>query len=400
MDSVRARLLFAFFALALLSGAGASRRLLPQDAYVWQRRWTPAVRAALSNSADLVEGWRVLAAYSDSAGRLQAVAVDWRALANTKRPVIAVVRFNTQLTRLDNDRLLSELGDLLSQWRKSGAPIAGLEIDHDCDTALLAGYAQFLSRVRSVLDPKLSLSITALPAWLPSPELGAVLAPVTEAVLQVHMVQKPSAGLFNPEEARRWAQEMARRSIKPFRVALPAYGVRVSWRGDGRLLAVEGEDQLLAGGASASEMIVSPEDVARLLQELQSDRPAGLDGIVWFRLPVAGDVRAWSPETWRAVVTGEPLQPRIEARAEKSDTPGMSNIVLINEGDTDGTLPARIDLPRACTIADGVNGYRLDRTDSGLTIKREQDGLLPGHRRRLIGWMRCTPAEVAIHAER
>jgi len=223
---------------------------------------------------------------------------------------------------------------------------------------------------------------------------------VTEAVLQVHMVQKPSAGLFNPEEARRWTHEMARRSIKPFRVALPSYGVRVSWRGDGRLLAVEGEDQLLAGGASASEMIVSPEDVARLLQELRIDRPAGLDGIVWFRLPVAGDVRAWSPETWRAVVTGKPLQRHIEAIAEKSDTPGMSNIVLINDGDTDAVLPARIDLPAACTIADGVNGYTLDRTDSGLTIKREQDGLLPGHQRRLIGWMRCTPAEVAIHAER
>jgi hypothetical protein len=96
---------------------------------------------------------------------------------------------------------------------------------------------------------------------------------------------------------------------------------------------------------------------------------------------------------------GQPLQPRIEAIAEKSDTPGMSNIVLVNEGDTDATLPARIDLPGACTIADGINGYTLDRTDSGLTIKREQDGLLPGHRRRLIGWMRCIPAEVAIHAE-
>src|SRR5215470_12431343 len=102
MDSSRARLLFAFFALTLLSGAGASRGVMPQDAYVWQRKWTPAVRAALNNSADLVEAWRVLAAFSDSRGRLEAVAVDWRALADTKRPVIAVVRFNRQLSWLDN----------------------------------------------------------------------------------------------------------------------------------------------------------------------------------------------------------------------------------------------------------------------------------------------------------
>jgi uncharacterized protein DUF3142 len=314
--------------------------------------------------------------------------------------VIAVVRIDGQLPRWDDNRLLTDLDGLMSQWRRTGAPIAGLEIDHDCAVAKLAMYAQFLALVRAQLDPKLSLSITALPAWLRSPELGGVLAPVSQAVLQVHMVQKPQAGLFDPEQARRWTQAMARVTSKPFLVAVPAYGVRVSWRGDGKLLTVEGEDQLLAGGSSVQEMIVSPEDVAKFLAELQVDRPAGLAGIIWFRLPVAGDIRAWSPETWRAVASGKPLHPEIEARAEKSATPGMSDIVLINEGDTDATLPLRIDLPASCTNADGVNGYTLDRTESGLTIKRAQEGLLRVHRRRLIGWMRCDPPEVASHAQR
>jgi hypothetical protein len=399
MYSARARLLFAFFAFALLSGAGASRRALPQDAYVWQRKWTPALRVALKQSSDLVRAWRVLAAYSNDGGRLQPVAVDWKALKDSGRPVIAVVRIDGQLPQWDDNRLLTDLDGLLAQWRHAGAPIAGLEIDHDCAVAKLAMYAQFLALARSHLDPKLPLSITALPTWLPSPELEAVLAQVSEAVLQVHMVQKPQAGLFDPEQARRWTQAIARRTSKPFLVAVPAYGVRVSWRRDGRMLTVEGEDQLLAGGSWANEMIVSPEDVAKFLAELQVDRPAGLAGIIWFRLPVSGDIRAWSSETWRAVVLGKPLHRRIEAIAEKSDTPGMSDIVLINEGDTDATLPPRIDLPASCTNADGVNGYTLDRTESRLTIKREQDGLLPGHRRRLIGWMRCAPAEVAIHAE-
>jgi hypothetical protein len=99
------------------------------------------------------------------------------------------------------------------------------------------------------------------------------------------------------------------------------------------------------------------------------------------------------------VVLGKPLQSRIEALAEKSDTPGMSNIVLINQGEVDAVLPTRIDLPPSCTIADGINGYALDHGESGFSIERQQDGLLPGHQRRLIGWMRCTPAEVAIHAQ-
>lgn len=400
MYSARARLLFASFAFVLLSGASVSRRALPQDAYIWQRKWTPALRVALTKSSDLVRAWRVLAAYSDDGGRLQAVAVDWKALKNSGRPVIAVVRINGQLARYNDDQLLSDLDRLLSRWRQMGAPIAGLEIDHDCGVARLAAYAQFLARVRASLDPKIPLSITALPAWLSSPALDAVFTPASEVVLQVHMVQNPRAGLFDADQARRWIEDISHRTDKPFRVALPAYGVRVTRREDGSMLAVESEEPLLAGGYSSSELVVSPEKVSGLLRDLERDPHATLAGIVWFRLPVAGDVRAWSPETWRAVVMGKPLRPRVEAIVEKSAIPGMNNIVLINNGAVDGGLPPRIDLPASCTIADGINGYTLAHSQSGLSIERQQDGLLPGHQRRLIGWMRCTPAEVTIHAQR
>ena len=399
MYSARARLLFATFAFALLSGAGVSRRALPQDAYIWQRKWTPALRLAVTQSSDLIREWRVLAAYSEEGGRLQAVAVDWKALKTSGRPVIAVVRINGQLARWDDKQLLDDLTKLLTQWRQMGTQIAGLEIDHDCGVARLATYAQFLTLVRARLDHKIPLSITALPAWLSSPQLDAVFAPTNEVVLQVHMVQNPRAGLFNADQARRWIQELSRRADKPFRVALPAYGVRVTRHEDGSMLAVESEEPILAGGYSSSEMIVSPEEVSTLLRELERDPPASLTGIVWFRLPVAGDIRAWSPETWRAVVLGKPMQSRVEVHAEKSETPGMSNIVLVNQGELDGVLPMRIDLPPSCTIADGINGYTLGHSQSGLSIERRQEGLLPEHQRRLIGWMRCTPSEVEIHAQ-
>ena len=38
---------------------------------------------------------------------------------------------------------------------------------------------------------------------------------------------------------------------------------------------------------------------------------------------------------------------------------GMADIFLANAGNVDVRLPARLDLPRACTLADGINGYTL-----------------------------------------
>src|SRR5260370_31450648 len=147
MYSARARLLFAIFAFALLSGASAFRRTLPQDAYVWQRKWTPALRVALNQSSDFVHAWRVLAAYSDTGGHLQSVAVDWKALKSSGRPVIAVVRINGQLAQWNDDQLLADLDGLLSQWRQMGAPIAGLEIDHHSRFPTPPPYSKFLLRV-------------------------------------------------------------------------------------------------------------------------------------------------------------------------------------------------------------------------------------------------------------
>ena len=121
-------------------------------------------------------------------------------------------------------------------------------------TARLAAYARFLSNLRSRMGRAVPLSITALPAWLSSPEVDEVFAQADEIDLQVHAVQNPRMGLFNRERARAWIDELLHRTSKPFRVALPAYGSRVSWREDGNLLAIEGEMPLFAGGSSAIEL--------------------------------------------------------------------------------------------------------------------------------------------------
>jgi hypothetical protein len=393
------RLLFLLFPLTALAASGETHGVLPQDAYVWQRQWTPSLASAIAQSSDLVRAWRVLAAQSDAQGRLRPVAVDWAVLARSRRPVIPVIRIDGQLVQWDQETLLGDVDAITARWRDAPVSLAGIEIDHDCGTARLPAYAQFLGALRARLDAALPLSITALPAWLASRDFDAVLAAADEAVLQVHAVRSPHAGLFDAGLALQWTEELARRTSKPFRVALPAYGTRVSWRDDGGLLAVESETPLLAGGSSATDLMAFPQDVAALLRWLERAKPARLRGIVWFRLPTDDDNRAWSIETWRAVIRGEPLRGRVEALAEATGQPGLRNLVLSNPEDVDADLPQRVALPENCALADGINGYTLASTGAGLAVQRQRAGLLRAHHRQVIGWMRCAGEPRDFHVE-
>jgi Protein of unknown function (DUF3142) len=399
MTSSWLRLLLLLFPLTALAASGETHGVLPQDAYVWQRQWTPSLASAMAQSSDLVRAWRVLAAQSDAQGRLRPVAVDWTALERSERPVIPVIRIDGQLVQWDQATLLGDVEAVAARWRDAPVTVAGIEIDHDCGTARLSAYARFLGALRARLDAALPLSITALPAWLASRDFDAVLAAADEAVLQVHAVRSPRAGLFDAGLALQWTEELARRTSKPFRVALPAYGTRVSWRDDGGLLAVESETPLLAGGSTATDLIASPLDVAALLRQLERARPPHLQGIVWFRLPTADDRRAWSLATWRAVIRGEPLRGRVEALAEATGQPGLRNLVLSNPEAVDADLPQRVKLPENCALADGINGYTLASTGAGLAVERVRAGLLRGHHRQVIGWVRCTGEPRDFHVE-
>jgi len=368
---------------------------LQHDAYVWQRQWNPAVTAALAQSADAIRAWRVLAAQTDARGQLQSVAVDRAALAATKRPVVLVVRIDGQLPQWDADTLLTQTLALRDAWH--GVPLAGIEIDHDCGTARLPAYADFLARLKKALGAT-PLSITALPAWLASDQLERVTAQADEVVLQVHAVQSPRAGLFDPALARNWIERFAARVHEPFRVALPTYGSRVSWDDNGRVVAIESEAPLLAGGREASELIAAPAEVAKLLASLRDDPPQGFAGIVWFRLPTMQDARAWSLPTWRAVMAGVPLKETLAVFFQPGAAPGAADIVLRNDGEVDVRVPARIELPASCTIADGVNGYALAYQQGRPFLRRERDGWLRAHYQRAVGWARCgdTAAQPAM----
>jgi hypothetical protein len=325
------------------------------------------------------------------------VAVDWGALARTHRPVIAVIRIDGQLAHWNEDMLLADTRALAAGWRKAGVSIDGMEVDYDCGTAKLAAYAKFLERLRAAPELPKRLSITALPAWMESRDFDAVLAAADEAVLQVHAVRVPRWGLFDAALARRWINALERRATKSFRVALPDYSARIVRSDNGNILAVESEMPRLAGGATETDLIALPEDVSQLLGSLERESPSRLAGIVWFRLPTAADTQTWSLSTWRAVVRGDALATKIAIVTRPGATPGLTDIVLENEGDIDAPLPAALDLPRRCVLADGVNGYALKESRAGISLQRLQTGLLYAHHAQAIGWMRCPGAGANLH---
>src|SRR5450830_446618 len=96
--------IFAVLGAALFTLAACQRTppALPQQAYIWQRQWTPAVAAAMQASEPLLGGWRVLAAELNAQRQWQPAYPDWQALRATSHAVVMVVRLDGQGGQPDN----------------------------------------------------------------------------------------------------------------------------------------------------------------------------------------------------------------------------------------------------------------------------------------------------------
>jgi hypothetical protein len=388
----RAVPVFLLLLAIALSACQRAAAPLPQEAYVWQRQWTPALADALRESQRTFSAYRVLAAETDRAGGVLSVAPDLHVLAQTRAAVTAVLRLNGGDPAPDIRPLVARIADIVRDWRAAGVQLAGIEIDHDCATARLPEYARLLVAVRAEVPGDLRLSITALPAWMTSTALRDVLSIADESVLQVHAVRDPARGLFDSRSARRWIAAYAQISPRPFRVSLPAYGVRVAFGTDGRAVQVSAEMPRDDQPANARELQASPQDVAALLRGIQHARPSNLAGVVWFRLPTALDRRAWSLRTLQAVIAGEPLSARLTASIATAPD-GAGDIVLTNEGNLDAPLPALGVRAQRCLAADAAGGYRARQDGQAWAFDPPADSVLRAARSQRVGWLRCAIVE-------
>jgi len=425
MMSWRLRGLWIAAALGIALGASwawlrpPAALALSHEAYIWQMLWQEPLRAALRDASDAKQGaplrrWRVLMSPIAADGSQRFAAVDAAALQATGKGVVAVVRIEGQLQRLDPARLRAAVLATVARARAQGLRLEALEIDHDCATARLPQYREFLQSLRAEAElAGLPLFITALPAWLGSRELPLLWRQVDELTLQLHAVQNPGQGLFDPVLALRWTQQIeaiAAASSGPsrlsYQLALPTYSAQLRFDDFGNLLAVESETPLLRGAAGSAEWAVDPQQLQDFVhQALPRSRPrlAHLQGIVWFRLPTLADQRAWHPNTWRLVMSGAPLRPALRAHAQAdASTPGLYRLQLINTGSSDALWPTRLDLPADCGVAQGRLGYRSVVSESGAwQLQRSGSRLLKPGASSEVAWLRCSrPPVIEIHENR
>jgi len=381
------RVIVSLMTLALLGGCEQQDAPpLDQQLYVWQRQWTSAHEAALQDSRADFSTLRVLALQAFPQAGWSRARIDPALLKRDGRSLIAVIRLDGQLQSLNQNEVTQQIQQLISDWQGQGLALAGVEIDHDAGNARLADYREFLVHLHSVLPPSMALSITALPAWLDSPELPALLSTVDSSVLQVHAVSDPRRGLFDPDRARQWAMAWSRITSKPFFLALPAYGVALLPSVDGAPV-VESEVTIESNG-QRQELLADPLQLSKLAALLRADPPAHLAGLIWFRLPLANDRRAWSLSTLRAVSRGEVLSSHLALNLTQHER--LFDIAISNEGNLDSAWPERVTLAvEGCEGADALAGYTLQQDPNLLTFTRLREGRIAAGGQRAIGWARC-----------
>lgn len=370
--------------------------MLKTDAYIWQMRWLPSVSEAVLNNADIVDRWRILAGVMNVRGEWRSSLPDWTTLAKTTKPLTVVFRIEGQLARFDDAILVGKIKREINVWKDHGLLIEHLEIDFDCATSRLADYSKFLKALRHLKPSIKKISITVLPTWLESPALDQVLAAVDESVLQVHAVQNPRTGLFNPQQAYIWMAAFAERSKRPWQVALPTYGSRVLWNSRGEVTAIESEQVTLVNKDNATELFIDPKLLQAFVQSIKKRPYQNLDGIVWFRLPTKDDRRAWGEATWRSVILNQSLQEMLSVKAYPTDDANLYDIVLHNAGSIDVALPSLIRLDHSCEVGDGIKNYVFERQFQNYNFRRVNAGLLHAGEREGVGWIRCSKAGVSL----
>lgn len=327
---IRGHRLLAVLVLFLCGAGCEAPGRLTADAYVWNRRWTPAVRDALAQRPTALRAIRVLVgeiARVESASRQLADWIDVDAASLLGGPVVAVLRVNGALP--DDATWLAFLART-EALRHAGVDVRQVELDYDATQDALPEYLAWLEATCGT--SRLARSVTALPAWARSPAALSLARIVDEVVLQVHTIRAPV--LFDAEAAVRDAKQWAEASGRPFRVALPTYRARL---------------------ASGEDLAAVPAEVARSMKALAA--LPQVTGFVFFRLGNADDRQSWSLATLDAVLTRSSLAAEVRVRLAPIDVAG-SDVWLDNQGSVDALAPAALALGGELDEAIATTGYQ------------------------------------------
>jgi len=202
---------------------------LPQRGYLWQRDWTPAVLASLTEANKRMDGVIVLGAeiiWNGSKSNVVSSSINWQSLKERRMPSVALrVASHPKPDGTSIPVILSAAKSLCDQVSAHGLRLTEFQLDYDCPQKDLSSYRAWLPQVREVVRP-IPFTITSLPAWLDEPEFDGLIQEVDGYVLQVHSVPTSSvaanATLCDTQLARQWIAKAATHR-KTFAVALPSY---------------------------------------------------------------------------------------------------------------------------------------------------------------------------------
>ncbi len=388
--------------LALASCHRQPAAPLPQRAYVWQREWTPAVSAAVVQTSPKLKGLVVFGAdvsWRDGRPRTLRCTLDWKTLRELRRPIGIVMRIAPWPGPFDDaaitQELVSQARSLLDRAKQEQVPCGEFQIDFDCAQKRLAGYTRWLKALRDAVKP-VRFVITTLPAWLDEKSFPGLLDQTDGWVLQVHSAMPEKTGAqvsaCDPERARRWVAKAAKLH-RPYEVALSTYSAQAGYDESGKMLglALDGIQPAWPGGTRIMQFDSDADALVKLVNEWQADHPPGMQGILWYRLPVATDQRNWRWPTFAAVLEGRVPSHHLSVHSEGDNPVDLS---LINDGEGDEPLASREVRVRwsdgTVTASEALPGWTATTGPgqavfiSSATITQR---LSPGARRG-IGWLR------------
>ncbi len=392
---------------------------MSQSSYVWQRAWTDAVCTAVEERAPSLAGGMVVLgaeiAWIDGAPQHVMVALDHAVLARASAPTGLALRIGAcpkaRLSDPDTlEYILQVATEMTGAARAGGWEPAEFQLDFDSATSGLDGYRHWVESIAAALHP-MPVTITVLPTWMSSKAFGPLVKATDGFVLQVHSVERADVEQAEPTlcdsaAALRWTEHAALYGV-PFRVALPTYSyvAILDDSGDLKGLVAEAGSALMQQGGRVREVRADPHAMARLVSHWTRSRPEGMQGIIWYRLPVDGDRLNWAWSTLERVCQGESPVARLEVLAARTGT-GLIELIAENRGDLDAEIPKAIEASwsggASLLGADSLGGMEWERADEGTvrwtrTVGLSAARVKPGER-RVLGWIRLTQGtEVGVH---
>lgn len=373
---------------------------LKQRGYVWQREWTPAVVEALGDTERRMDGVVLLGAEIKFSGKKPEIAktsIDWGAVKRQTNHYSIALRVAPYAGPFRDDAVANTIvnlaKELVNDARIHDVSLEEFQFDFDCSKKNLASYREWLRILRTAIRP-IRFVITTLPAWLDDSEFRALVRETDGYVLQAHSVPISNGRegtLCDTRLARQWVDKAASLGL-PFSLALPTYRCSAGYGPDGKLLSVamDSVQPVWPPGTHILEFGANADEIAALVNDLQKSRPPELRELIWYRVPIATDIRNWRWITLAAVITGRNPEHKIDIVQEGENPVDLS---IMNSGETDEEMTGSVTVnwnTGGLTASDALAGWSVhcENNQARFRVNAHSSVRLPPGAARRIGWLR------------